>query len=91
MLSRNVYNYITLATGNLLRNKKCYNGTMPVTTFKYLPFSAGKTAHLERLCLENSLKVRRANVGRLFVCCKNNILRLSKHKCFVTEFVTNNV
>ena len=36
--------------------------------FKYLPFSAGKTAHLDRLCLENSLKESRANVGRLFVC-----------------------
>ena len=36
--------------------------------FKYLPFSAGKTAHLDRLCLENSLKDSRANVGRLFVC-----------------------
>ena len=35
---------------------------------KYLPFSAGKTAHLDRLCLENSLKDSRANVGRLFVC-----------------------
>ena len=38
--------------------------------FKYLPFSAGKTAHLDRLCLENSLKDSRANVGRLFVCWK---------------------
>ena len=36
--------------------------------FKYLPFSAGNTAHLDRLCLENSLKDSRANVGRLFVC-----------------------
>ena len=36
--------------------------------FKYLPFSAGKTAHLDRLCLENSLKEGKANVGRLFVC-----------------------
>ena len=36
--------------------------------FKYLSFSAGKTAHLDRLCLENSLKDSRANVGRLFVC-----------------------
>ena len=58
--------------------------------FKYLPYSAGKTAHLDRLCLENSLKDSRANVGRLFVVNKN-ILRLSKHKCFVTEVVTNNV
>ena len=41
---------------------------MPVTMFKYLPFSAGKTAHLDRLYLENSLKDRRANVGQLFVC-----------------------
>ena len=48
--------------------KKCYNVTVPVTIFKYLPFSAGKTAHLDRLCLENSLKESRANVGRLFVC-----------------------
>ena len=28
----------------------------------------GKTAHLDRLCLENSLKESRANFGRLFVC-----------------------
>ena len=59
--------------------------------FKYLPFSAGKTAHLDRLCLENSLKESRANVGGLSVCCEKNILRLSKHKCFVTQFITNNV
>ena len=58
--------------------------------FKYLPYSAGKTAHLDRLCLENSLKDSRANVGQLFDVNKN-ILRLSKHKCFVTEVVTNNV
>ena len=68
MLSWNVYNYITLATGNLLREKKCYNVTVPVTIFKYLPFSAGKTAHLDSLCLENSLKESRASVGRMFVC-----------------------
>ena len=60
--------------------------------FKYLPFSAGKTAHLDRLCLENSLKESRANVDYLSVCCKKKIiLQLSKHKCFVTQFVTNNV
>ena len=35
---------------------------------KNLPFSAGKAAHLDRLCLENSLKESRANVGRVFVC-----------------------
>ena len=35
--------------------------------FKYLPFIAGKTAHSDRLCLENSRKDSRANVGRLFV------------------------
>ena len=55
---------------------------------------AGKTVHLERLRLENSLKESRANFGRptgcLFVV-KKIILRLSKHKCFVTQFVTNNV
>ena len=81
-----------MATGNLLR-KKCYNVTVSVTMFKYLPFSAGKTAHLDRLCLENSLKDSRANVDCLSVCCKKKkkILRLSKHKCFVTQFVTNNV
>ena len=61
---------------------------MPVTVFKYLLFNAGKTAHLDRLCLENSLKGSRANFGRLFVVNKI-ILRLSKHKCFVTQFVTN--
>ena len=59
--------------------------------FKYLPFSAGKTAHLDRLCLENSLKESRANVDGLFVVKIIYILRLSKHKCFVTQFVTNNV
>ena len=48
--------------------KKCYNVIVPVTMFKYLPCSAGKTAHLDRLCLENSLKDGRANIGRLFVC-----------------------
>ena len=68
MLSWNVYNYITLATGNLLRKKIFFNVTVPVTMFKYLPFSAGKTAHLDRLYLENFLKESRANVGRLFVC-----------------------
>ena len=36
--------------------------------FKYLPFNAGKTAHLDRLYLEISLKEGRANFGRLFVC-----------------------
>ena len=61
-----MYITITLAACNLLK-KKCYNVTVPVTMFKYLPFSAGKTAHLDRLCLENSLKESRANVGRLFV------------------------
>ena len=59
--------YIALATGNLLR-KKCYNVTVTVTMFKYLRFSAGKTVHLDRLSLENSLKKSRAYVGRLFVC-----------------------
>ena len=48
--------------------KKSYNVTVPVAMFKYLPFSAGKTAHLDRLCLENSLKESRANVDRLFIC-----------------------
>ena len=57
-----------MATGNLLREKKSYNVTVPVTMVKYLLFSAGKTAHLDRLCLENSLKESRANVGQLFVC-----------------------
>ena len=61
--------------------------------FKYLPFNAGKTAHLDRLCVENSLKESRANFGQLFFLfvVKTFILRLSKHKCFVTQFVTNNV
>ena len=36
--------------------------------FKYLPFNEGKTAHLDRLCPEISLKECRANFGRLFVC-----------------------
>ena len=51
-----------------MEKNKSYNVTVPGTMFKYLPFSAGKTAHLDRLCLENSLKESRANVGRLFVC-----------------------
>ena len=58
--------------------------------FKYLLVNAEKTAHLDGLCLENSLKESRANFGRLFVV-KKGILRLSKHKCSVTQFVTNNV
>ena len=33
--------------------------------FKYLQFNAGKTAHFDRLYLENSLKDSRANVGWL--------------------------
>ena len=47
--------------------------------FKYLPFRAGKTARLDRLCLENSLKESMANVSRLFCLfvVKKNILRLS--------------
>ena len=61
---------------------------------------AGKTVHLERLCLENSLKKSRANFGRptgclffvnIYIYIYIYILRLSKHKCFVTQFVTNNV
>ena len=56
-------------TGNLLREKKkCYNVTVPVTMFKYIPFNAGKTAHLDRLCVENYLKESRANFGRPTVC-----------------------
>ena len=47
----------------LIEREKCYNVTVPVTMFKYLTFSAEKTAHLDRLCLENSLKEGRANVG----------------------------
>ena len=49
--------------------------------FKQLPFNAGKTAHLDRLYLENSLKESKANFSQLFVV-KN---LLSKHKCFVTK------
>ena len=41
---------------------------MQVTMFKYLPFGAGKTAHLDRLCLENSRRENRAKFGWLFVC-----------------------
>ena len=51
-----------------IEKKTCYNITVPVTMFKYLLFNAEKTAHLDRLCLENSLKESRANFGRLFVC-----------------------
>ena len=36
---------------------------MLVTSCKYLPFDAGKTAHLDRLCPENSLRESRANFG----------------------------
>ena len=57
---------------------------MPVTMFKYLPFSAGKTANLDRLCLENSLKDSRANVGHLFVCfCKKkNYITIKQTQMF---------
>ena len=77
---------------HFIEKKKCYNVTVPVTMFKYLPFSAGKTTHLDRLCLENSLK--ESSQCRSTVCLfviKKIILRLSKHKCFVTQFVTNNL
>ena len=50
--------------------------------FKYLPFSAGKTAHLDRLCMENSLKESRANVGRLFVCCKKKNITIKQTQMF---------
>ena len=33
---------------------------MPVTMFKHLPFNAGKTDNLDRLCLEITLRERRA-------------------------------
>ena len=76
--------YITASHGDRqFIEKKCYNVTVPVTMFKHLPFNAEKTAHLDRLCLGNSLKGSRANFGRLFVV-KKSLLRLSKHKCFVT-------
>ena len=72
MLSLNVCNYITLATGNLLRKKKKKKNVImllcQLQCSNYIPFGAGKTSHLDRLCLENSLKESRANVGRLFVC-----------------------
>ena len=58
-------------TGNLLRKEKCYNATVPVTMFKYLPFNAEKTAHLDRLCLENSLNC-------LSVCCKKNYIKIKQ-------------
>ena len=65
---------------------------VPVTMFKHLPFNAGKTAHLDRLCQEIPSKtIGPIDVDFLSVCCKKYILRLSKHKCFVTQFVTNNV
>ena len=58
--------------------KSCYNDTMLVTKYKYLPFDARTTAHLDRLCLENSLRESMTNYGWLFsVCCKIFILRLS--------------
>ena len=53
--------------------------------FKYLPFSAGNTAHLDRLCLENSLKDSRANVGWLFVCLllkKNITIKQTQMFCY---------
>ena len=52
--------------------------------FKYPLFSAGKTAHLDRLCLENSLKDSRANVGRLFVCLllKNITIKQTQMFCY---------
>ena len=53
--------------------------------FKYLPFSAGKTAHLDRLCLENSLKDSRASVSRLFVFVvkkKNITIKQAQMFCY---------
>ena len=50
--------------------------------FKYLPFSAGKTAHLDRLCLENFLKESRANVGWLFVVKKNIYIMIKQAQMF---------
>ena len=41
-----MYITIIIATGNLLREKKRYNVTVPVTMVKYLLFSVGKTAHI---------------------------------------------
>ena len=40
-----------------------------------------------------SKRVGPMSVDCLSVCCKKKIyiLRLSKHRCFVTQFVTNNV
>ena len=66
----------------IIEIKKCYNVTVPVTLFKYLPFSAGKTAHLYRLCLENSIRESRANVGRLSVCCKNKYITIKQTQMF---------
>ena len=44
-------------------SNSCYNVTMLVTKCKHLPFDAGNTAHLDRLCLENSLRESRTNFG----------------------------
>ena len=45
--------------------------------FKHFLFKAGKTAHLDRLCLEiSSTTVGPNAVDCLSVCCEENLLRL---------------
>ena len=65
---------------------------MLVTTWKYIPFDAGKTVHLDRLCLENFFRECRANFGRrfsVFFCLffVNNSIEVKKTQTFIT-FVT---
>ena len=50
--------------------------------FKYLPFNAEKTAHLDKLCLENSLKESRANFGWLFVVKKYIKIKQTQMFCY---------
>ena len=71
-----------MATGNLLRKKNII--TVPVTRFKYLPFSAGKTAHLDRLCLEKipSKTVGPMSVDCLSVCCKQKYITIKQIQMF---------
>ena len=67
-----------------------YNVSILATKCKHLPFDARKTAHLDRLCLQNFLTESSAKFGRLFVVySKEILLRLGKHNSSVTFFGNN--
>ena len=65
--------------------------------FKHPPFNAGKTAHLNKICLENSLKDSKANLGRLFVwpisvdclSVKSIQMKLTQMFCYLVCYIYN--